>query len=107
MPTNLPAEAIKADKLYRAAKTSAEKIVHLQAYLSAIPKHKGTDKLQADLKSRISKLKKEIQQKKKAARRGDQFFVDKEGAAQVVLSAIPCNTAVVTTLTQFPGLFIW
>ncbi len=65
-----------------------------------MPKHKGTDKLQADLKARISKLKKEIQQKKKAARRGDQFFVEKEGAAQVVLIG-PANAGKSQILASF------
>ena len=56
---------------------------------SIMPKHKGTDKLQADVKAKISRLNKEIQQRKKTSRRGDQFFVEKEGAAQVVLIGPP------------------
>ena len=85
MPANLPPQYFEAEKRYRQAKDAQDKLKILHEMFAIMPKHKGTDKLQADLKAKISKLKKEIQQKKKAARRGDQYFVEKEGAAQVVL----------------------
>ena len=85
MPANLPPQYHETEKKYRAARDPQEKLRILHELWAIMPKHKGTDKLQADLKARISKLKKEIQQKKKLARRGDQYFVEKEGAAQVVL----------------------
>ena len=90
MPANLPPQYYEAEKRYRAAKDPQEKLRILHELFSIMPKHKGTDKLQADLKSKISKLKKEIQQKKKAGRRSDQFYVEREGAAQVVLTG-PAN----------------
>ena len=37
--------------------------------LKEIPKHKGTDHLQADLKAKIAKLKKDMVAEKRAARR--------------------------------------
>jgi ribosome-interacting GTPase 1 len=89
MPANLPPQYFEAEKRYRLAKEPRDKLKVLQEMYAIMPKHKGTDKLQADLKFRISKLKKEMQQKKKTARRGDQYFVDKEGAAQVVLIGAP------------------
>jgi ribosome-interacting GTPase 1 len=89
MPANLPPQYFEAEKRYRLAKDPQNKLKVLQEMFAIMPKHKGTDKLQADLKFRISKLKKEIQQKKKATRRGDQYFVEKEGAAQVVLIGAP------------------
>jgi ribosome-interacting GTPase 1 len=90
MPANLPPQYYEAEKRYRRARDPQEKLNILQEMFSIMPKHKGTDKLQADVKQRISRLKKEIQQKKKTSRRGDQFYVDKEGAAQVVLTG-PAN----------------
>jgi ribosome-interacting GTPase 1 len=89
MPANLPPQYFEAERRYRQAKEPREKLKILQEMFAIMPKHKGTDKLQADLKFRISKLKKEMQQKRKTARRGDQYFVDKEGAAQVVLIGAP------------------
>jgi ribosome-interacting GTPase 1 len=85
MPANLTPQYYEAERRYRAAKDLQEKLKILHEMFAIMPKHKGTDKLQADVKAKISKLKKEIQQKKKSTRRGDQFFVEKEGAAQVVL----------------------
>jgi ribosome-interacting GTPase 1 len=88
MPANLPPQYYEAEKRYREAKEPQDKLKILHEMFAIMPKHKGTDKLQADLKFRISKLKKELQQKKKASRR-DQYFVEKEGAAQVVLIGAP------------------
>ena len=102
MPTNLPPEALDAEKRYRAAKTVAEKIVCLEEYISAIPKHKGTDKLRAALRKRLSKLKASSQTKKGVSRRDSAFSIDKEGAGQVVLIG-PANvgkSALVATLTN-------
>lgn len=90
MPANLPPQYYETEKRYRAAKDPQEKLKILHELFAIMPKHKGTDKMQADIKSKISRLKKEIQQKKKAARRGDQFYVEKEGAAQVVMTG-PAN----------------
>jgi ribosome-interacting GTPase 1 len=88
MPANLPPQYYEAEKRYREAKEPQDKLKILHEMFAIMPKHKGTDKLQADLKFRISKLKKELQQKKKASRR-DQYFVEKEGAASVVLIGAP------------------
>ena len=85
MPTNLPPEAAEAERQYRAATSTAEKITYLEEYIAAIPKHKGTDKLRADLRRRLSKLKGDSQDKKKVSRQDSAFHIDKEGAGQVVV----------------------
>ncbi len=102
MPTNLPPEALDAEKRYRAAKSVAEKIACLEEYISAIPKHKGTDKLRAALRKRLSKLKASSQTKKGVGRRDSAFSIDKEGAGQVVLVGLANvgKSALVATLTN-------
>jgi ribosome-interacting GTPase 1 len=85
MPTNLPPEYYEADKRYRAAGTTAEKISTLEDLLSTIPKHKGTDKLRADLRRRLAKLKDAQQSSKGKGKRDSVFQIGKEGAGQVVL----------------------
>ncbi len=60
MPANLTPEYHNAEARLRAAKTDDEKLLALQEMLSKLPKHKGTDKLQADIKRRIAKLREEI-----------------------------------------------
>ena len=85
MPANLPPEYLEAEKRYKEARSTAEKVVALEDLLSKLPKHKGTDKLRADLRSRLSKLRDEALRKKKSGGRTDLYTVDREGAAQVVL----------------------
>jgi ribosome-interacting GTPase 1 len=85
MPTNLPPEYFDAEKRYREAKTPAEKLASIEEMLAIIPKHKGTDKLRADLRRRVSKLKSAAQAKKSLARHESAYHIDKEGAGQVVV----------------------
>jgi hypothetical protein len=89
MPTNLPPEAIEAESRYRDAKSVPEKIACLEEYISLIPKHKGTDKLRAGLRKRLSKLKDAAETQKKVSRQVSAFHIDKEGAGQVVIIGPP------------------
>ena len=88
MPANLTPEYDKAEKRYREATTDAEKMDGLRQMLSTIPKHKGTEKMQADIKRRISQLRK-AEGKKGPARGVDPYYVPKGGAGQVVLVGAP------------------
>ncbi|MES0446339.1 MAG: GTPase [Desulfobacterales bacterium] len=102
MATNLPPEYFEADKRYRAAKTPGEKISCIEELLRIVPKHKGTDKLRAGLRKRLSKLKTTAQTKKGTGKRESAFRIDKEGAGQVVLVG-PVNvgkSALVSALTN-------
>jgi ribosome-interacting GTPase 1 len=87
MPANLTPEYRAAEARFRAAVTREEKIAALEEMLRVIPKHKGTDKLQGDLRSRLSKLKHEP--KRKGATRGHSYRIPHEGAGQVVLVGPP------------------
>ncbi len=89
MPANLPPTYLEAERRYREAKTPQEKLDALEEMLAIIPKHKGTDKLQADLKRRIARHRDETQKKKGAAVQKNIFHIDKEGAAQVVIVGPP------------------
>ncbi|UCD25497.1 MAG: TGS domain-containing protein [Gemmatimonadota bacterium] len=99
MPANLTPEYKDAEAQYRGAVTREEKIAALERMLRVIPKHKGTDKLQADLRSRLSRLKREP--KKKGAR-GHSHKVPHEGAGQVVLVGPPNagKSSLVASLTH-------
>ncbi len=85
MPTNLPPEYFDAEKRYRTASNSAEKLACIEEMLAIIPKHKGPDKLRADLRKRVSKLKSAAQAKKSLARHESAYHINKEGAGQVVI----------------------
>ena len=102
MPTNLPPEYFEVEKRYRQAKTPAERIEALEEMLAIIPKHKGTDKLRADFRRRLSKLKSQQQTKKAISRRDVGYRIDPEGAGQVVLIGPPNvgKSALVAALTN-------
>jgi ribosome-interacting GTPase 1 len=85
MPTNLPPEYYDAEKRYKEARDTREKIAALEALISTIPKHKGTDKLRADLRRRLSRLRQEGEKARKSGR-GDLYAVQREGAAQAALT---------------------
>jgi uncharacterized protein len=88
MPANLTPEYEKADQRYRQATTDAERLAALQEMLATIPKHKGTEKMQADLKHRLSQLRK-AEAKSAHSKGPDPFHVPKSGAGQVVLIGPP------------------
>lgn len=89
MPANLSPDYLAAEKRFKAAQTPAEKLEALEEMLSTIPKHKGTEKMQADLKRRLSKLRGEAQKKGGTAHALPLYHVDKEGAGQVALVGAP------------------
>ncbi len=103
MPANLTPEYLEAEREYKAAGTTEEKLDALERMLSVVPKHKGTEKIQADLKRRISKLKGQAQ-KKSGKSRADLYYIRKEGAAQVILVGAPNSgkSALMLALTNAP-----
>ena len=88
MPANLPPQYFEAEKHYRAAKDPEEKIEALQIMLAIMPKHKGTDKLRAELRRKIAKFSQETERKYATARRAG-FHIKREGAGQVILTGLP------------------
>lgn len=89
MPTNLPPEYFEIEKRFREAATPAEKIIALEDLIATVPKHKGTDKLRADLRRKLSQLREDAAKKTKKGGRGDLYTVPKEGAAQLTLVGFP------------------
>jgi ribosome-interacting GTPase 1 len=87
MPANLPPQYFDAEKNFRAAKNAPEKIAALEEMLAIMPKHKGTDHLRAELRSRIAKLTQQLS--KKSGTQRVSMMIDKEGAAQVAIIGLP------------------
>ncbi|MBI2251696.1 MAG: 50S ribosome-binding GTPase [Armatimonadetes bacterium] len=88
MPANLTPQYLEAEKKFKIAKTNQEKILALEEMFALIPKHKGTEKMQADIKKRISKLK-DQSKKLKGGARTQNYYIEREGASQVVLIGYP------------------
>jgi ribosome-interacting GTPase 1 len=124
MPTNLPPEYFEAEKRYRAAQSTADKIDRLEELMGTIPKHKGTDKLRADLRKRLSKLKSSATAKKAPGRQESAYHIDREGAGQVTIAGPPntgksallaaltnatpdVSEAPFTTWEPTPGMMMW
>ncbi len=89
MPANLTPQYIEAERKFREAKTPQEKIQFLEEMMKTIPKHKGTEKMQAMLKTKMAKLKAAMQARPGAARHGPSFHVEKSGAGQVAVIGPP------------------
>ena len=102
MPANLTPQYLKAEQWYKTAATNEEKILALEEMLRVIPKHKGTEHLQADLKRKLSQLKDAGTQQKKAGKHVDIFHVPRSGAGQIVLLGRPnCGkSSIVAALTN-------
>ena len=89
MPANLTPQYLKAEEEYRRASTPDEELQCLQAMLRELPKHKGTDKLQAELKQKISKARKEAESQGKAGKRSHGIRIPRQGAGRAVLLGGP------------------
>ncbi len=89
MPANLPPQYFEAEQRFREAKTPEDKVEALEEMLAIMPKHKGTDKLKAMLRERISKFKDQAQKKKGVSRQKTAYDIEKEGPAQTVIIGPP------------------
>ena len=69
MPANLPPQYLKVEDEYRKAPTTEKRLEKLREMFRLLPKHKGTEKLQSDLKQKMSQLKEELERGKTRARR--------------------------------------
>ncbi len=90
MPANLTPDYLAAEEKFKKARTPEDKIEALEEMLAKIPKHKGTEKLQADIKSKLAKMKKQSEKKGGGpARRKEAYHISREGAGRVVLVGAP------------------
>jgi len=90
LPANLPAEAKAKLAKYSEAKTIEDKIKALEEFISSVPKHKGTENLMLWARRRLAELREELElRKRKKVGGGIQFFIEKSGAAQILLVGPP------------------
>jgi ribosome-interacting GTPase 1 len=103
MPANLSPQYLDAEKKFRSARTDEERLIFLREMLATIPKHKGTEKMQADLKTKISRITKQLQgRSSKSGRRVQIFRIQRQGAAQAVILGAPNSgkSQLLATLTN-------
>lgn len=99
MPANLTPDYLAAEREYKEAREPEARLSALRKMLATLPKHKGTEKIQADLKKRIAKLGDEIQSQ--GRKRGHSVKVEREGAGQIAVVGPPNHgkSSLVATLT--------
>ncbi|MFQ5743216.1 MAG: TGS domain-containing protein [Acidobacteriota bacterium] len=104
MPANLTPQYKDAERRYRQAVIPEEQVAALGEMLALIPKHKGTEKLQADIKRRLAQLRKESGKPAVISRQRPVFVIDIEGAGQVPVLGGPNSgkSALVAALTHAP-----
>ncbi len=88
MPANLPPEYFEAEKKLREVKTPEEKIEVYEEMLSVIPKHKGTEKLIGEIKSKIAKLKESLE-RRPATKYSAPYPIKRTGAGQIAIIGPP------------------
>jgi ribosome-interacting GTPase 1 len=89
VPANLTPQYKEAEEVFRQARTPREKMEALEEMLRVIPKHKGTEKLRADLRKRLSKLRKKETTGPSRSQHRPFHQIDKEGAGRVVVCGPP------------------
>jgi uncharacterized protein len=103
LPANLTPDYLAAEQAYKHADTPHEKVAALERMFAALPKHKGTEKMQADIKRRLSESRRESQNIRKAgAHSTPAYLVKREGAGQIALLGPPNSgkSRLVCTLTH-------
>lgn len=89
MPTNVTPEYKNAEQRYRQAQTVEEQLEALLEMLATLPKHKGTEKLQADIRRKISAARRELQQRKRSRGHRPAHIIDRAEGGQTVLVGPP------------------
>jgi ribosome-interacting GTPase 1 len=90
MAANLTPQYLEAETQYKKAQTAEERLECLKKMFALIPKHKASEKLQAELKTKISDTRKEVEQERKSPKKvGVSHKIPKQGAGQYVIVGAP------------------
>ena len=90
MPANLTPQYQRLEERYRKSQTLQERAELLDEMLATIPKHKGTEKLQAELKTKVKETKAELQAEAAAPKKGPKTFrFPRQGCGQVLIVGAP------------------
>jgi len=90
MPANTTPEYKAAEAAFRRARDPRDQLDHLREMLRTIPKHKGTEAMRADIKTRIKELTEaRAGPRATGARSGPPSVIRPEGAAQIALIGPP------------------
>ncbi|HMO36688.1 MAG TPA: 50S ribosome-binding GTPase, partial [Gemmatales bacterium] len=91
------------EEAYKKAKTSEEKLACLKTMFQLLPKHKHTEKMQADLKTKMAQMREEIEKKSSTPAKATGIArIPRQGAGQVVLLGAPNagKSSIITRVTK-------
>jgi ribosome-interacting GTPase 1 len=104
MAVNLPPQYHDAEARYKKARTPEEQLAALKEMWVLLPKHKASEKVQAQLKTKISELNDEIEHARTGPKKAAPGVhkVPHQGAGQVVLLGPPNagKSRLITKLTK-------
>lgn len=90
MAANLTPQYLEAEAEYKKAQSAEERLACLKKMYSLLPKHKASEKLQAELKTKISAAREEAEQARKQPKKvGVSHKIPKQGAGQYVIVGAP------------------
>src|SRR5919204_1524997 len=103
MAANLTPQYLEAEAEYKKAQTAEERLACLRKMYSLLPKHKASEKLQADLKTKMSETREEVERERRSPKKvGVSHKIPKQGAGQYVIVGAPNvgKSRLVTRLTR-------
>lgn len=89
MAVNATPQYKKAEEEYRRAQTAQEQIECLEKMLVLLPKHKASEKVQMDLKTRLKEARAELAAEKAAPKKAKSYKFPRQGAGQLVILGGP------------------
>src|SRR5215472_7923492 len=90
MAVNLTPQYLEAEADYKKAQTAEDRLTCLKRMWSLLPKHKASEKLQAELKKKMSDLREEVEHERKQPKKtGVSYKIPKQGAGQYVIVGAP------------------
>jgi uncharacterized protein len=90
MAVNLTPQYLEAEAEYKKAQTAEEKLECLKKMWTLVPKHKASEKLQAELKTKMSELREEVEHERKHPKKaGVSYKIPRQGAGTIMLLGAP------------------
>src|SRR3954471_2236966 len=103
MAVNLTPQYLEAEAEYKRARTAEERLEALKKMWALVPKHKASEKLQAELKTKLSEAREEVEREKRSPKKGGvSYKTPRQGAGQYILLGAPNagKSLLVTRLTR-------
>ncbi len=103
MAVNLTPQYLEAEAEYKRAQSAEERLECLKRMWALVPKHKASENLHAELKTKLSQAREEVEQERKSPKKGGvSHKIPKQGAGQIILVGGPNSgkSRLLTRLTR-------